>query len=376
MRIALNAGILRAPRTGIGQYLVELVQVLAAYPEFELALFNGWNSSSEIPAAALPGYSRASGLIKRWVPNAYALRRLIEQHRFNRGSAGVDLYHDPSLWPFEFDGPMVMTLHDLTHVHFPETQPADRLREIERHATRSVERAERILVDSAFIGEEVCRHYGVAAERVVVAPLGCAARFHPRTSAQLLAPLAALDLQPGRYLLCVGTLEPRKNLQLALRAYQRLPAALREQYPLVIVGMPGWRPEQLAEPLQRALTTGQVRLLGYQTDTTIAELLAGARLLLFPSLYEGFGLPVLEAMASGTPVILSRSSALPEVAGDAGTYIDPQDEQACAQAIEQLIDDQPEWQRRRAAGLLRAEAFSWQRCAAITAGVYRQVVES
>lgn len=117
-------------------------------------------------------------------------------------------------------------------------------------------------------------------------------------------------------------------------------------------------------------------MLGYQSDTTIAELLAGARLLLFPSLYEGFGLPVLEAMASGTPVILSHSSALPEVACEAGTYIDPQDEQACAETIQQLIDDQPEWQQRRNAGLLRANEFSWQRCAAITASVYRQVVES
>ena len=375
MRIALNAGILRAPRTGIGQYLVELVQALAAYPEFELTLFNGWKWQSELPGAALPGYSRVSGLIKRYVPNAYALRRLIEQQRFNNGSAGVDLYHDPSLWPFEFDGPMVMTLHDLTHVHFPETQPANRLVEIERHAGRSVERAQRILVDSQFIGDEVCRHYGVSAERVVVAPLGCAARFHQRAAAQLVAPLQALDLQPGRYLLCVGTLEPRKNLQLALRAYECLPAVVRAQYPLVIAGMSGWHPEQLAAPLQRALATGQVRLLGYQSDATLAELLAGARLLLFPSLYEGFGLPVLEAMASGTPVILSRSSALPEVAGDAGTYIDPQDERACSAAIQHLIDDQTEWQPRRELGLQRAKEFSWGRCAAVTASVYKQVLE-
>jgi glycosyltransferase involved in cell wall biosynthesis len=375
MRIALNAGILRAPRTGIGQYVVELVQALAAYPEFELTLFNGWNWQVELPAAALPGYSRVSGLVKRWVPNAYALRRLLEQQRFKRGSAGVDIYHDPSLWPFEFDGPMVMTLHDLTHVHFPETQPADRLLEIERHAGRSVARAQRILVDSAFIGDEVRRHYGVPAERVVVAPLGCAARFHPRSAEQLVAPLHALGLQPDRYLLCVGTLEPRKNLQLALRAYDRLPTALREQYPLVIVGMAGWRPEQLAAPLQRALARGQVRLLGYQSDTQVAELLAGARLLLFPSLYEGFGLPVLEAMASGTPVILSNSSALPEVAGDAGTYIDAQDTHGCAEAIQRLIDDQPEWRRCRELGLQRAKEFSWQRCAAITASVYRQVLE-
>lgn len=376
MRIALNAGILRAPRTGIGQYLVELVQALAADPDLQLELFNGWSWQSELPGEALPGYSRASGLIKRWVPNAYVLRRLIEQQRFSRGCAGIDLYHDPSLWPFEFDGPMVMTLHDLTHVHFPETQPKDRLVEIERHAARSVARAQRILVDSDFIGAEVCRYYGISAERVTVAPLGCAARFHPRGEEQLAAPLQDLGLHPGEYLLCMGTVEPRKNLQLALRAYEQLPAAVRSRYPLVIAGMPGWRAEQLAAPLQRAIASGQVRLLGYQSDLSVAQLLAGARLLVFPSLYEGFGLPVLEAMASGTPVLLTRSSALPELAGEAGTYIDAQDEQGCAVAMQRLIDDQVYWQKQRDAGLLRAQAFSWQRCAQITARVYRQAVKS
>ena len=376
MRIALNASILRAPRTGIGQYLIELVQALAADPDLELQLFNGWNWQPELPATTLPGYSRLSRLIKRCVPNAYALRRNIEQQRFARGASNASLYHDPSLWPFAFNGPMVMTLHDLTHVHFPETQPKDRLVEIERHAANSVERARHILVDSRFIGDEICRHYGVPIERVTVAPLGCSARFHPRTTAQLTTSLQRLNLQPGRYLLCVGTLEPRKNLQVALRAYEHLPRTLREQYPLVIVGMAGWRPEQLAEPLQRALATGQVRLLGYQDDNTVAELLAGARLLLFPSLYEGFGLPVLEAMASGTPVILTRNSALPEVAGEAGTYIDAHDARACAESIQRFIEDQPYWQQQRDAGLLRAQTFSWQRCAQITASVYRQVVES
>lgn len=376
MRLALNAGILRAPRTGIGQYLVELVQALSVDPEWEMTLFNGWSWQSSLPPAALPGYSRASALIKRWVPNAYTLRRMIEQQRFSRGLSGADLYHDPSLWPFEFDGPMVMTLHDLTHVHFPETQPQDRLREIERHAARSVERAQRILVDSAFIGAEVCRHYGLSEDRVAIAPLGYAARFYPRSAQQLLPCMKQLGLNPGQYLLCVGTLEPRKNLQLVLHAYELLPSDVRARCPLVIVGMPGWRSEQLAAPLQRAVTSGQVRLLGYQDDATVAELLAGARLLAFPSLYEGFGLPVLEAMASGVPVLLTRSSALPEVAGEAGTYVDAQDAHSCAQTMQRLIDDQTYWQHCRDAGLQRAQAFSWQRCAQITASVYRQVVNS
>lgn len=377
MRIAFNAGILRAPRTGIGQYVAELVHALRADSELCLELFDGWAWQQQLPSSAMPGYSRLSSLAKRILPDAYTLRRRLQQKRFDEGAQRLQpaLYHDPSLWPFEFNGPMVMTLHDLTHVHFPETQPKDRLVEIERHAARSVERAQRILVDSDFIGAEVCRYYGVAAERITVAPLGCAARFHPRSNEQLAAQLQTLGLYPGEYLLCVGTVEPRKNLQLVLRAYERLPEAVRSRYPLVIVGMPGWRTEQLAAPLQRAIASEQVRLLGYQSDSSVAHLLAGARLLVFPSLYEGFGLPVLEAMASGTPVLLTRSSALPEVAGEAGTYIDAQDEQVCAEAMQRLVDDQAYWQVQRDAGLLRAQAFSWQRCAQITARVYRQVVE-
>lgn len=158
----------------------------------------------------MPGYSHLSSLVKRTVPNAYVLRRWIEQRRFSATPANADIYHDPSLWPLAFDGPMVMTLHDLTHVHFPHTQPVDRLVEIKRHAEQSVARAQRILVDSQFIADEVRAHYGVPDDQVVVALLGCAERFYPRTSSQLGPRLAALNLQPDRYLLFVGTLEPRR----------------------------------------------------------------------------------------------------------------------------------------------------------------------
>jgi len=377
LSVGLNAGILRAPRTGIGHYLAELFGALSAQGTLDLQLFNGWGWQRELPAAPMPGYSRWSGLVKR-LPGAYPLRRVIEQRRFAAGlrRQPVALYHEPSLWPLEFDGPMVLTLHDLTHVRYPETQPRDRLAEIERQAARGVQRARRVLVDSHFIADEVRAYYGLAQEQVVVAPLGCAARFHPREPAALREPLQALGVAPGGYLLCVGTLEPRKNLALALRAYERLPASLRARFPLLIVGMAGWRRDSFAAALNQALAGGQVRVLGYQDDRTLAQLVAGARLLLFPSLYEGFGLPVLEAMASGTPVVLTASAALPEVAGGAGTYIDPFDEVACAEALRGLIEDEQQWQRLRTAGLQRAAQFSWQRCAAITAGVYREVMES
>lgn len=376
MRVALNSSILRSPRTGIGQYVAELIRALEHEDDLQLCLFNGWGSWPSVPEAATPGYATWSSWVKRLVPGAYHLRRLLEQQRFatlNRAQT-PDIYHDPSLWPLQFDGPMVMTLHDLTHVHFPHTQPADRLREIERHAARGVESAARILVDSHFIGEELVRHYGIAAERVRVAPLGHAARFHPREYSAVQSRLDSLGLVAGRYLLCIGTLEPRKNLPLALRAYGRLPLATRERYPLVLVGMPGWRQESLSAVLQQMLAAGQVRLLGYQSDEALAEILAAARLLLFPSLYEGFGLPVLEAMASGTPVVLSRSSALPEVAGPAGLQFDSGDELACSEALQRLVEDQVLWLQQREAGLLRAQEFSWARCAQVTAQTYREAL--
>lgn len=376
MRIALNATILRAPRTGIGHYLAELVRALSAHHELELRLFTGLGWRSELPATALPGYSLFSSFIKRVIPDAYALRRLVEQHRFSKGSVGMDLYHEPSLWPFEFDGPMVMTLHDLSHVHYRHTQPADRVAAIERHVSSGISRAKRILVDSVFIGDEACRYYGIPAEKIVVAPLGCASRFHPRTKEQLMPKLQPLGLQAGKYILCVGTLEPRKNLQLALQAHDRLPVSIREHYPLVIVGMAGWHQEQLTDSLRRALAGGNVRVLGYQDDITLAHLVAGARLLLFPSVYEGFGLPVLESMTSGVPVVVSNCSSLPELAGAAGIYINPDDDNECSQAMELLIEDHNHWQRHSEAGLLQAKNFSWQRCAKITANVYQQVVGS
>lgn len=245
MRIAVNARILQAPRTGIGHYLVELLGALQAHADFEFSLFHGWGWSGDLPAAALPGYSRLSPWLRN-LPGAYRARRWLEQRRFDSGRPPVDLYHEPSLWPLDFDGPMLMTLHDLTHLHYPATQPAARLREIERRLARGMEKARLILTDSQAIADEAQAYFGLPRERFVVAPLGHAARFRPRDRESLREPLRAHGLVPRGYFLCVGTLEPRKNLSLALRAHGQLPAAVRQRFPLMIVGMPGWESRSLA----------------------------------------------------------------------------------------------------------------------------------
>lgn len=374
MRIALNARILQAPRTGIGHYVAELVNALADEPDVELSLFHGWGWSSSLPDAAMPGYSRLTPLLRQ-IPGAYQARRWLTQKRFDQGRArAIDLYHEPSLWPLSFDGPTVITLHDLTHLHYPETQPPARLREIERRLADGVQQAQLILTDSQYIADEAQAWFALPAERFVVAPLGVAARFHPRDPEVIDAVLNAHGVEMRDYFLCVGTLEPRKNLTLTLRAHAQLPEALRQRFPLLIVGMAGWQREQFSDELHQALANGHVCLLGYLPDEQVAQLLAGARALIFPSLYEGFGLPVLEAMASGTPVILTRRSAMPEVAGVAGNYIEPDDPDGLRDAMRRLIDDQTHWQACRKAGLQQARLFSWERCAKITARAYRQAM--
>lgn len=374
MRVALNARILQAPRTGIGHYVAELAPALAGEPGLELALFHGWGWSNELPAAAMPGYSRLSPWLRQ-VPGAYQARRWLEQRRFDQGRhATIDLYHEPTLWPMSFEGPTVMTLHDLTHVHYPATQPPARLKEIERRLGAGMEQARVILTDSQFVADEAQAYFGLPRERFVVAPLGAAPRFHPRAPAELEPCLATYGLQAHGYLLCVGTLEPRKNLSLALLAHARLPETLRQRYPLLIVGMAGWEQGQFSETLYSALASGHVRLLGYLPDEQLAQLVAGARALVFPSRYEGFGLPVLEAMASGTPVVLTRCSAMPEVAGAAGNYVDPDDVDGLRHALLRLIEDDGHWQACREAGLEQARLFSWGRCARITARAYRQAM--
>ncbi|WP_347928482.1 glycosyltransferase family 1 protein [Pseudomonas helvetica] len=374
MQIALNARILQAPRTGIGHYLAELVSALAHDPDLELSLFHGWGWSSSLPKATMPGYSRLTPLLRQ-IPGSYQARRWLEQRRFDRGrSATIDLYHEPSLWPLAFKGPTIMTLHDLTHLHYPSTQPVARLREIERRLSQGVQQARLILTDSQFVAQEAQHYFGLGPERFVVAPLGAAARFHPRSNASLQQVLQPYGVKPQGYFLCVGTLEPRKNLSLALRAHTELPETLRQRFPLLVIGMAGWERRQFSDELNNALAAGHVRLLGYLPDEHVAQWVAGARALIFPSVYEGFGLPVLEAMASGTPVILTRRSAMPEVAGAAGNYIEPDDLHGLCAAMSHLVEDEAHWQACREAGLQQAKLFSWERCAAITAHAYRQAL--
>jgi alpha-1,3-rhamnosyl/mannosyltransferase len=211
-----------------------------------------------------------------------------------------------------------------------------------------------------------------------VVPLGVEAAYRPRDRDELAAVRTRHSLSDDAYLLVVATQEPRKNLARLARAYTALPEALRACHPLVIAGGRGWLNAELERTLAPLEARGDVRRLGYVAEHELPLLYAGAHAFAFPSLYEGFGLPVLEAMASGVPVLTSRGSSLAEIArddeGEIALCIDPLDVEAMREGLQRLLTDTP-WRSQAAArGLARASGYSWTRCVDATVAVYREVL--
>ena len=262
------------------------------------------------------------------------------------------------------------TVHDLSIYRFPETHPPARRRYFELAFERSLRRADALITDSEAVRQELIADFGVAPERVTAIHLGVDASFHPRSDEELRPTLARHGLQPGGYLLSVATLEPRKKLDRLVAAYAELPAALQRQYPLVLTGAPGWLEGPIRTAIERGRAAGWLRFLGYVSEDELPLIYAGARALAMISVYEGFGLPVLEAMASGVPVLTSNRSCLPEVAGGAALLVQPDHVPAVALRLEQLLTDQSWRMRAVDAGLQRAQQLTWDACVRRTSIVY------
>jgi alpha-1,3-rhamnosyl/mannosyltransferase len=301
------------------------------------------------------------------------VRRALEQRRFDAGvhSRKHDLYHEPNYLALRFDGPTVITVHDLSWIRYPQTHPATRVRAMDRYFEPGLRRAALILTDSQFVKREVVEVFGIDPARIRPIPLGLDPVFRPLAPAETQPVLRRLDLVHGGYFLSVGTLEPRKNLKATIAAYAVLPDAVRSRHPLVIAGMKGWRTTAIERLLQPLVDSGQARMLGYLTREDLATVTAGALALVYPSVYEGFGLPPLEAMGCGVPPIASNVSSLPEVVGDGGIQVDPGDVDAIAKAMLLLASDERLRQSLAARALARAGEFTWERCVTQTAAAYR-----
>jgi glycosyltransferase involved in cell wall biosynthesis len=282
--------------------------------------------------------------------------------------AGVDLVHSlASTAPLWGRFRRVVTVHDLIYARFPDAHSGLRDKGMRVLVPAAARRSTRVIADSHSTRDDLIALLGMRPERIDVVPLGLGNVPHDASPPEAET-RARLNLGARRVLLSLSAKRPHKNLAALVGALARIPPA--ERPVLVVPGYATWYEQELRESAARAGVIDDVRFLGWASDAELEGLWAIAEVFVFPSLYEGFGLPVLEAMARGVPVACSNASSLPEVAGEAALLFDPRDESAMAGAVQRLFNDPAEAARLRALGLARAREFTWERSARLTLASY------
>jgi len=368
-RVALNAQLLAGEASyrsaGIHRYLYEVLRRLPeAAPEIALTAFIG-------PRAIPPEVPGIRWVRTSWPTHQPFVRILWEQLvlplRLARGS--WELLHAMAfVAPLAARLPVVVTVYDLSFLLYPEAfRTANRLY-LRMFARWTCRRAAGILAISQAAREDLIRRWGLPPERITVAYPGVDPRFRPLPAEEVAAFRARRGL-PERFILYVGTLEPRKNLGVLLEAIARLSPPV----PLILVGGKGWKPAFLPR-LRELEREGRARWVGFIPDEELPLWYNAATVFAYPSRYEGFGMPPLEAMACGTPVIAARAASLPEVVGEAGLLVDPMDGEAWTEGLSTLLWDEALREALRARGLARAARFTWEATAAATVRLYRRLL--
>lgn len=371
-RVALDGFPLQVRSAGVAVYTAALARALAALrPEVELVLFGlrapGLRSPSPDGQAPTPANLRTqqSWLYPLVMGQPLPLPRIALEHALG----DIDVFHATAYAaPIARRAAVVVTVHDLALLRFPELGTAA-LRRLVARTAASAATAQRVIAVSETTRRDLIALCAVPAEKICVVPNGCDPDFVPLEPAIARARVAAAYGIEGPYILHVGTLEPRKNLGRLVDAIARLHAA-GHTLPLVLAGAPGWGAEALDRVIAASRLGESVRRLGRVSAADLPALYGAATLFTYPSLYEGFGLPPLEAVACGTPVVASNAGALPEVLGDAALLVDPLDEGALAAAMQRLLTDRDLRAALRERGLARARQFTWARCARATWAVY------
>jgi glycosyltransferase involved in cell wall biosynthesis len=372
MRIAFDATAMPRLMAGAAVYTYELARALAAVDtENEYVIFARGSHFDDLPRA------RPSLRVLKMRAPSRPLRLLWEQAVLPwsaRGGRGlrIDVLHSPHhttpLVRPRPDCARVVTFHDLTFFLLPERYPMTRRLYFQTMTRLSARVADAVIVPSEAVRGDVVHVLGVPQERLFVIPEAAGSAFHPQDAVAIEAVRRRYGLE-GPFLLSVGSLEPGKNRERLLQAFARL-RARGLQHTLVVAGQRAWRYEGEAPLARRLGLADSARFLGHVPQADLPALYSAADLFVFPSLYEGFGLPALEALACGTPVVASNVSALPEVVGDAALQVSPLDVEELADAVERLLRDDRLRSDLRERGLERAAQFSWEKAARQTVEVY------
>lgn len=392
MRIIVNKLLAKGNKTGVGHYTAELIRGLVRLPDLDVEVFprpwmqklrTTWSSirsgftrrvSRGDKNAALNGPGRPANLRNQMLGHLRSLGQAWMARQFQSlcRRQSFDVYHETNYIPLPSELPTISTIYDLSVLLYPQWHPADRVKFYERHFASSLSRCRHLIAISDACRDEIVKHLNMPIHRVTRTYLGIRSHFRPLPLEEVRQSLKMLGL-PQNYLLAIGTIEPRKNIHLLLQAYCDLPANLREKSSLLLAGGWGWNAEPVAEYYQKVARHKGVRLIGYVRERYLPALYNGARALVYPSHYEGFGLPPLEMMACGGPVLASRAQAVVETVGNQAWLTPADDLEGWRDALARVIRDDG-WHAELSRGAREvAKPFTWERCALETLQVYRHV---
>lgn len=371
MKLVVNATPLLGPQTGISNYAFHVCQGLRNQPEIDPTFYYGFFSPRLFRAQPQNSVlSKIKDMTRRFAP-LRKLYRLSKQYVARMYPRRFDTYFEPNFIPLDLKAKRVITtVHDFSfHLH-PDWHPRERVIYFRDNFWNNISRADTIITVSNFIRNQAVQEFGLPPERIRVIPNGVDhARFRVLPAPERDSARTRLSLPP-RFVLFVGSIEPRKNLARLLEAFAMLPAALRAECPLVLAGFSGWRNTAIMDTLQRL--GDHVRYLGFVTDDDLAALYNLATVFVYPSVYEGFGLPPLEAMACGCPVLVARAASLPEVCGDAARYADPLSAEDLGNSLRTMLEQADIRQTLRTLGPQHARHFTWKACAQAHAALFRE----
>jgi alpha-1,3-rhamnosyl/mannosyltransferase len=388
MKVVIGTDSLQGSLTGVGRYTYELCKRLihaSAIDELEGFDFGRFHS---IPARLQKLDGEFTSENKARVDSVSSqLREKLSRSRiatsiyehYATAVSGLILkrrpgaiFHSPNFHLPKYTRKSVVTVHDLSYLLFPEYHPGARVAWMTKLVPKAVQDSSHIICVSESTKSALTEHYQVDPNKVTVTYLGVDDTFHVREAESVFQIMDAYSLSFGQYLLCVSTLEPRKNIEGLIDAFLRLSKETRLRHPLVLVGGFGWHCEQLELRISALVNEGVIHL-GFVPNDELPFLYSGARCFIYPSFYEGFGLPVVEAQASGIPVIASNTSSLPEVVSEAAILIDPYDGDELFNAISRALEDQSWRESCSLAGLQKAREFRWDKCVQETIQVYQKI---
>ena len=394
MKVILDVESIHGNLTGIGRYSLELGSRLPSVVADQVKYWNGSSFQDHLVCDQCGAVNESffRRLCSRLVFNRYFVglgrrlprpaKRFIKSFlQLSKAKNPEDLledyasyiFHGPNFFLPNFSGKKVVTVHDMSVFRFPEYHPADRVRFMSEQVPKALKEADAVIAISDFTKSELLEFFPSVKGKVHVVHNGANKPNSIGFSKSDAQVINDLGLVRGEFFLCVSTVEPRKNLSTLLSAYLALPDIVRRRFPLVLVGGNGWKSDLLMEKI-RSSSGSNVRYLGFAEQEALEALYKSAKAFVFPSLYEGFGLPAIEAMSYGLPVVCAKATAVSEVCGGNALEFDGSIPEELTELLARLAEDEGLAERLSIASLRQSELYSWERCSNETAAVYRSLI--